>query len=164
MKKLTILLGCLALLTLSSCDNKKENSPLMVKSERATADMSQVKAEIQAIENKWADALNKKDVDAQMALYTEDAFSMQDGAPTLKGKAAIRAQAEKDMTNPKRYASISFTTQAVYGTPEEVTEVGTSSEKDANGNETATGKYMCVYKKIDGNYKCVAEIYNKDAK
>jgi ketosteroid isomerase-like protein len=164
MKKTIILLSCLALFILNSCDNNKDDSSVMVKSETATVDMSGVKAEIQSIENEWADALTKRDVNALMALYTDDAISMQDGAPTLNGKAAIRAQEEKDMANPPTYASISFKTQAVYGTPEEVTEVGTSSEKDAAGKETATGKYMVVFRKVDGRYKCVAEIYNKDTK
>ena len=126
--------------------------------------MSQVRTEILAVEKEWADALNKKDVNALMALYADDATSMQDGAPTLTGKAAIQAQLEKDFTAPGRYASISFETKDVYGTPDEVTEVGTSLEKDAAGKQTNTGKYMTVFQKKDGKYKCIREIYNKDLK
>ncbi|MBA2746420.1 MAG: DUF4440 domain-containing protein [Flavisolibacter sp.] len=159
-------MSCLAAcLFLISCDSPAKNDDtVLVKSENVKADMSAVQTEMQALENAWAEALNKKDVNALMAFYTDDAISMQNGGPTLNGKAAIRAQTEKDMASPPRYASISFKTLAVYGTPDEVTEVGTSSEKDANGKETATGKYMVVFRKVDGSYKCVSEIYNKDTK
>lgn len=161
MRKSKTLSGCLALfILLGSCGN----DAAMVKSETTKSDMAQVRTAIQEIENQWADALNKKDIDALMALYADDAASLQDGAPTLRGKAAIQAQQEKDFAAPPKYASISFQTQDVYGTPDEVTEVGTSSMKDAAGKETGTGKYMAVFRKIDGRYKCIREIYNSDSK
>ncbi len=167
MKKTIILTSCLALIfSLNSCDGPKNDdaSSVMTTTETSKNDMTQVRADISAVEKEWADALNKKDINALMALYAEDATSMQDGAPTLSGKAAIQAQQEKDFAAPARYASISFETQDVYGTPDEVTEVGTSSEKDAAGIVTGTGKYMAVYQKKDGKYKCIREIYNKDSK
>jgi ketosteroid isomerase-like protein len=164
MKKTTILLSCVIVLLLISCDSKENDASPMVKSATANADMSAVKAEIQEIEDQWAAAMTKRDIVALMAIYADNAVSMQDGAPTLKGKAAIRSQMEKQLAEPPRYASISFKTLAVYGSEGEVTEAGTSSEKDASGKETATGKYMCVYRIIEGQYKCIAEIYNKDLK
>jgi ketosteroid isomerase-like protein len=166
MKQKTILLSFVAIsMLVCACDGPSRNENVKtVKSEVVKADMTMVQTDIQAIENQWADAMNNKDIDALMALYADDAKSMQDGAPTLNGKAAIRAQQEKDFAAPQRYASISFKTLDVYGTPDEVTEVGSSSEKDASGKEIGTGKYMVVFKKIDGDYKCVREIYNKDYK
>jgi ketosteroid isomerase-like protein len=167
MKKTTILLYCLALfITMSSCEApvKKDDATTLVKSETAKTDMSQVRSEIQTIENEWADALNKKDINALMSLYSDDAISMQDRAPSLKGKAAIQAQQEKDFAAPSRFASISFQTLDLYGTAEDVTEVGTSEEKDVAGKVTGTGKYIAVFQKKDGKYKCVREIYNRDTK
>ena len=168
MKRTFILTSCLAFIVLfSACDGPAktdEASAVTATSETTKNDMSQVRAEISAIEKEWADALNKKDINALMALYADDATSMQDGAPTLTGKAAIQAQQEKDFTAPDRYASISFETKDVYGTPDEVTEVGTSLMKDAAGKEIGTGKYVAVYQKKDGKYKCIREIYNKDSK
>lgn len=162
MKKTTIFLCWLTLVILASCDNKKDDSSVNVKSE-TTTDMSSVKTEIQEIENKWADALTKKDINALMALYADDAKRMQDGAPTLNGKAAIKAQQEKEFAKPDRFASISFQTEDVFGSGDEVTEVGTSAEKDAAG-KVSTGKYIAVFKKVDGKYLCIREIYNMDSK
>ena len=166
MKK-TKLLACVAFsLAITACNEpaKTDNDSDMVKSESVVTDMSQVRAAIEKIENDWAAALNKKDIDALMALYADDAITMQNDAPSLKGKAAIREQQQKDFTAPSTYASISFQTQDVYGTADEVTEVGTSSEKDATGNVIRTGKYMAVFQKQNGNYLCIREIYNRDAK
>jgi uncharacterized protein (TIGR02246 family) len=167
MRKTTLLAFCLAIFTaFSSCEGntKTDDSDSLVKPGSAEADMNQVRTEIQKIENEWADALNKKDINALMALYSDDAVSMQDGGPSLKGKPAIRAQQEKDFAAPSRYVSISFQTQDVFGTADEVTEVGTSEEKDAAGKVTGTGKYVAVFKKKDGKYLCVREIYNRDSK
>src|SRR5688572_2077420 len=166
MKK-TKLLTCLAFsLAITACNEaaKTDDTSAMAKSESVSTDMSQVRTAIEKIENDWAAALTKKDIDALMALYADDAITMQNDAPSLKGKAAIREQQQKDFTAPARYASISFQTQDVYGTADEVTEVGTSTEKDATGNVIRTGKYMAVFQKRNGNYLCIREIYNRDAK
>lgn len=162
-----IILACLTFaIALSSCNETKDTddaSP-MVKSEAVAADMGQVRAVIQKIEDDWAAALNKKDMAALMSLYADDAISMQNDGPVLKGKAAIQSQQDKDFAAPPKYASISFQTQDVYGTAEEVTEVGTSEEKDVAGKVIGTGKYMAIFQKRDGNYLCIREIYNRDAK
>lgn len=167
MIKTTILTSCFAVfILLSGCNDsakKDDASSEMNKTETTKNDMSQVRADIQAIENQWADALNKKDINALIGLYADDATSMQDGGPTLRGKAAIHEQQEKDFARPDRYASISFQTEDVFGSAVEVTEVGTSTEKDAAG-KVSTGKYMAVFKKVDGKYLCIREIYNKDSK
>ena len=165
--KRTTLLACAAFfMAASSCNEpaKTETTPTIVKSETVAPDMSQVRAAIEKIEEDWAAALNKKDLDALMALYADDAISMQNDGPSLKGKAAIREQQEKDFAAPPRYASISFQTQDIYGSADEITEVGTSEEKDAAGKITRTGKYMAIYQKRDGKYLCIREIYNRDAK
>ncbi len=165
MKKTTLLASCFALLlSFTACEGpaeKKEAEPVV---KAAAVDMTKVRSEIQAIENDWAAAMMKKDVNALMALYTDDAQSLQDGGPTLNGQAAIKAHQEASFAKPPSYASISFQTQDVYGSPDEVTEVGTSTEKDAAGKVTATGKYVAVFKKVGGSYKCVREIYNRDSK
>lgn len=167
MKK-TIVLTCglAILLTIYSCKQPatSDDSITRKESDTASVDMKQVRDEIQVIENEWSDAMNKKDIQVLMALYADDAISMPNGAPSLRGKATIQAQHEKDFAAPPRYASISFQTQDVFGTPEEVTEVGTSQEKDASGKVTGTGKYMAVFQKKDGQYKCLREIFNRDSK
>lgn len=175
MKKTIILSICaFSVLILVSCnDAVKQEAPAAVTTaepvkpvvvESAKPDMAQIRSEIVVIENAWADATNKKDVNALMALYADDAQSMQDGAPTLVGKAAIQKQTEKDFAGERKFASIAFETTDVYAQGDFVTETGKTFYKDAAGKVTGSGKYMVVYEKKNGKYLCVREIYNKDNK
>jgi uncharacterized protein (TIGR02246 family) len=153
----------LTLVTFSSC---KQETPVAEAAPVAepAVDMAAVKAEIQAIENQWADAINKKDLAGLMAMYADDAISMPDGAPTLNGKVAIQKEQEKQFAEPKGNVTISFQTLDVFGDGDIVTEYGTSTEKDDKGNTVTTGKYVATFKKTDGKYLCIREIYNSDKK
>lgn len=126
------------------------------------ADMAQVKSEIQTIENAWAAALNERDVDALMALYADDAQSLPSNAPVLDGKAAIKAAQEAAFKTTPAGRTYSFETLSVVGTSDIVTETGLSTYKDAEGNITGTGKYIAVFEKQNGQYRCIREVYNND--
>ena len=131
--------------------------------EPSKVDMEAVKAEIQAVETAWATAQNAKDINALMALYADEAISMTDGAPSLNGKAAIQAYQEAEFTKIPEGQTSEYTVQDVYGDGEIVTEVGTGVTKDASGSVVRTGKYVAIWKKMDGKYVCIREIYNSDA-
>ena len=88
-----------ASLFLSSCKQATESTASA--DEAPKTDMNKVKAEIQALETAWSTAQNAKDINALMAMYADDAVSMPDGAPTLRGKAAIQAQQEADFAKAK---------------------------------------------------------------
>lgn len=152
-------------LFLISC--KQETPPAesaAAPAKEATLDMAAVKAEIQALENQWADAMNKRDLAGLMAMYADDAVSMPDGAPTLTGKAAIQERQAKHFADAKENMSISFQTLDVYGDGDVVTEYGTSTVTDKDGKVVETGKYAATFKKMDGKYVCIREIYNDDTK
>ncbi len=126
-------------------------------------DMAQVKADIQSLEAAWATAQNAKDINALMAMYADDAISMTDGAPSLSGKTAIQAYQEAEFAKAPAGLTSAYTVQDVYGDGETVTEVGTGVTKDASGAVVRTGKYVAIWKKMDGKYLCIREIYNNDA-
>lgn len=145
-------LSAACLLALTACQQAAETP----------ADMAQIKTEIQALEDAWAAALNAQDLDALMAMYTDDAVSLPDNAPILVGKAAIRKQQEQDFASTPAGRAYSFEALDVYGNGNTVTETGKSTYKDAAGKVTGTGKYMCVWEKQGDKYLCVREIYNSD--
>jgi len=159
-----------ALMFVSCKDAEKKDTPeaaavsATAPAEPAKPDMAKIKADIQAVENTWADLQTKKDLAGLMALYADDATSMQDGGPALVGKADIQKQQEADFAGPRKYASIAFETADVYGDGDYVTEVGKTIYKDAAGKSIGSGKYMVVFVKKDGKYLCLREIYNRDSK
>lgn len=150
-----------AFLMIGSCKPAADNN--VAPAETPKVDMEAVKAEIQAVETAWATAQNAKDINALMALYADDAISMADGAPSLNGKAAIQAYQEAEFAKATAGLTSAYTVQDVYGDGETVTEVGTGVTKDASGAVVRTGKYVAIWKKMDGKYLCIREIYNGDA-
>ncbi len=147
-------------LMLASCKPAPDSNAATA--EAPKMDMAQVKAEIQAIETAWATAQNAKDINALMAMYADDAISMTDGAPSLNGKAAIQAYQEAEFAKAPAGLNSAYTVQDVYGEGETVTEVGSGVTKDASGAVVRTGKYVAIWKKMDGKYVCIREIYNSD--
>lgn len=142
----------LCILLLTACGQAPEQQ----------TDMDQVKSEIQAIENAWAEALNNRDVDALMAMYADDAVILPNNGPMQSGKDAIRKELEREFAMMPAGLNYTFQTADIFGNADLVTEIGTSTMKDAGGNVTGTGKYTCVFEKQDGKYLVVREIYNND--
>lgn len=150
-----------ASLFLSSCKPATETTTTT--DEAPKTDMAKVKAEIQALETAWSTAQNAKDINALMAMYADDAVSMPEGAPTLRGKAAIQAQLEVDFAKAKEGQTSTYEVQDIFGDDNVVTEIGTSTTKDASGAVVRTGKYVAIWQKSDGKYLCIRELYNSDA-
>jgi uncharacterized protein (TIGR02246 family) len=150
-----------ASLFLSSCKQATESTAST--DEAPKTDMNKVKAEIQALETAWSTAQNAKDINALMAMYADDAVSMPDGAPILRGKAAIQAQQEADFAKAKEGNINTYEVQEIFGDENVVTEIGTGVTKDASGAVVRTGKYVAIWQKSEGKYLCIREIYNSDA-
>jgi uncharacterized protein (TIGR02246 family) len=129
----------------------------------SSSDMTKVKAEIQNLENAWADALNARNLDALMSMYTDDAISMSNSAPMAVGKDAIRSSQQMEFDKTPESLIYSFETLDVYGTGDLVTETGKSTYKNAEGQVVGSGKYMVVWENQNGKYLCKREIYNTDS-
>jgi ketosteroid isomerase-like protein len=127
-------------------------------------DLAQIRTEIQALENEWADALNKKDINKLMTFYADDVVSMPNESPMITGKEAVRKQQEMELANTKNPASFSFETIDVFSEGIQVLELGKTTRKDATGKVASTGKYMALFEKRDGKYVCIREMYNEDQK
>ena len=130
----------------------------------AKPDMEAVKAEIQALESSWAAADNARDANAVAAFYADDALSMSNDKPTLVGKAAILEDIQSGLAEKAVGSTVVYKVQEVFGDENIVTEVGTSTVKDASEKVISTGKYMAVWEKRNGKYICIRDIYNNDAK
>lgn len=127
-------------------------------------DMAAIKTEIQALETAWATADNARDANALVAFYADDAASFSNNAPMLVGKAAIKKDIEMNMAKKAKGSTAVYEVLDVFGSENQVTEVGKSTIKDAAGKVTYTGKYMAIWEKRDGKYMCVRDIFNDDMK
>lgn len=141
-----------AVLIFSSCKQESATS---------SPDLTQIRAEIQAMENTYAAAQNSGDVAAIMPYYANDAVSMTDKAPSASGSAAIMERLKKDLGQNKN--TYQFDVVDVFAGDNLVVETGKTTVKDSTGTVVSTGKYLSVFEKRDSTYVCIRDIYNEDA-
>ncbi len=130
----------------------------------AKPDLAQIKSEIQAMENGYADGLNTKDANAVAVYYADDAISMANNQPAVSGKDALLKMIQADIDGDTLNTTVSFETVDVFAAGDFATETGKGISKDAAGNVVKTSKYMAIFEKRNGKYICIRDIYNEDKK
>jgi uncharacterized protein (TIGR02246 family) len=131
-------------------------------------DNSDLKSQIQSMNDKMASAVKSQDMNTVMDFYADDAVSMPSYQPMLKGKEAIKTQNEKDMKEGSHLSDMKLNTQDVYGSGNLVYEVGTynvtyTSPENSGQTMKDNGKYLTVWEKQnDRQWKIKAEIWNTD--
>jgi uncharacterized protein (TIGR02246 family) len=105
----------------------------------------------------WQDAANRGDVAAMMSIYAEDAVLMPPNAPQLRGRTAIQ-QFWSGMAGAHPQIAINPTT--VWDSCDLATEVGTYDLHIGTTHDT--GKYVITWKRMNGEWKAVADIFNSD--
>ena len=117
------------------------------------------KAEIEAVNAKWAEFFNKGDFAGVASLYTTDATAFPPGSAMVQGGSAIGAMwkgmAEK-VGDPK------LTTLDVKSLgPSAAREIGTFSLKTKGPSpQEVTGKYVVVWEKVGNDWKLASDIWN----
>ena len=131
-------------------------------SNKASPDMSAIKNQIQAKETAFAAAQTAGNVDGVVAFYADDAVTMSDGKLASTGKEAIKKELLAGLDKHGKGSVTTYDVEEVYGSEDQVTEIGKTTVKDATGKVTYTGKYMAVWEKRNGEYICVRDISNSD--
>jgi len=127
-------------------------------------DNHKLKAEIQAVENEWANADNARDVNALAAFYSDDAVSLANNRPMLTGNAAIKKDLEESIAKRPKGVITSYDVLDAFGCANYATEVGKTTRKDSTGKIISTSKYMALWEKRDGKWICIRDIGNDDVK
>jgi ketosteroid isomerase-like protein len=125
-------------------------------------DLDQLRAELQEMENAFADSQNNKNTDGMMAYYSEDAQSLPANEPPIIGRSAILEQIQEDQASDTTGNQVRFEVVDVFADGNLVVETGKSISTDSDGNETY-GKYMSLFERRNGKLVCIRDIYNDDA-
>ena len=126
--------------------------------------MAAIKAEIIVLEKSWDTYFNSGDLNSLLSLYADDAIRLPNNQTIISGKEAIKKEMEIEQTKLKKgYTNTSETTD-VFGDENTVTEVGRTIRKDASGKVKSTGKYITIWKKMNGKFVTAREMWNDDAK
>ena len=123
-------------------------------------------ATLRKLDEEWSKAAGAKDLEKTVSFYTDDALVMPPNIPVLQGKEAARAMWKGMFSVPGFGGGWKATRVEVAksGDLAYVTGRYEISETDASGRAlTDTGNYLEAWKKqADGNWKCVADMFNSE--
>ena len=121
-----------------------------------------LKDEIQAAQDRLADAVAARDPQRAAALYTADARLIPQGAPACNDPAAIAAFFAGAFANG--ISSARFSTDEVEGDDAQATEIGRYELYAVPpGGErvlAAEGRYLVVWRKVDGAWRMHRDMFN----
>lgn len=149
-----VLLGC-AMTLLFACTPKKAETEAVV------IDKEQIKKEIQAKEDAFAEIYNSGEL-KDIGYYAEDATVFYQNKSPLVGKQAVVDFLKSDLTNNSN--KISFTTNEVFPSIDgnQVVEMGSYKVVDSLNTAINTGNYMVLFEKRDGKYVSIREMSASD--
>ena len=160
----SLLLLAVAALLLPACqagdksaNNAQGNAAAPVDS---TADEQAIRGQV----DRWLQLVKAKDAAAIAALYAEDGAVMPPSAPIGKGRTAIQQTWASMMQTPGFDLTFVPDQIIVSSSGDMALDRGTYKLAVApNGKpQTDTGKYVVVWRKIDGEWKAAADIFNSD--
>jgi len=138
-----------------SCNPKTEGSSF------SQAEKEQIKKEIQAKEDEFAEVYNSGEL-KQIGYYADDATTFYQNRPPLIGKEAIVDFLKSDLDSNTNI--ISFKTNEVFPSSDgnQVVEIGYFKLTDSAKYVLNTGNYMVLFEKRNGKYVCVRDMSTSD--
>jgi uncharacterized protein (TIGR02246 family) len=141
----------LCALVLCSCAPKKQ-------------DVAEVRKTIEAMTEKSEKEIMAGVTDTTLSQYTDDAVSMPNNGPLLRGKKAMREYYGRVLSTGVKFTAVNFTTTDVFVNGTMACELGTytmTMQIPGVGETTDTGKYMTLYEQSsDGSWKIRADTWN----
>lgn len=144
------------MITLMFACNTRQEEPAA-----AAIDKEQIKKEIQAKEDEFAETYNGGVV-KNIGYYADDATSFYQNRQPLVGKQAIIDFLKSDdRSNPNK---ISFKTNEVFVSNDgnQVVEIGYFKVVDSTNTPINTGNYMVLFEKRNGKYVSVRDMSASD--
>ena len=145
---LSFLVGC----------NPKNAEPVPV-----VVDKEQIKKEIQAKEDGFAEVYNAREL-RNIGYYADDATSFSQNREPLVGKQAIVDYLKANIDSVPASHKIAFTTNEVFVSSDgnQVVEVGYFKFVDSTNTIVNSGNYMSLFVKKDGKYVCLRDMSVSD--
>ena len=148
-----MVLGCLFIL-ITSCNTNDEKSTSLI-------DYEQIKKEIQARENQFAEIYNSGEL-KKIGYYADDAVTYYQNMAPIRSRAERLEFLKSDLSENTN--KISFTTTEIFASKDgvQVLEIGYYSVVDSTNTAINTGNYMSLFEKRDGQYVCLRDMSTSD--
>ena len=149
-----IVLGFLFLL-MASCNMNVEKSTAVL------IDKEQIKKDIQARENQFAEIYNSGEL-KKIGYYADDAVTFYQNMAPIRSREERLEFLGSDLNSNSN--KISFTTVEIFASKDgdQVIEIGYYSVVDATNTAVSTGNYMSLFEKRDGQYVCLRDMSTSD--
>lgn len=134
-------------------------------SSKPAVDRAAAEAALKEADLAWAAAAAKRDVDATVAFMTDDGVTLSPNVPAAQGKDAIRKEWQgllglKDGTISWAPATVQVAESGEIGYTTGTWKLTWTDEK--LGKVEDHGKYLEVWKNVDGKWKCQWDMYSSD--
>jgi ketosteroid isomerase-like protein len=145
------------LIMISACNTKTTETASVV------VDTAQIKQEIQARENEFAEMYNSGEF-KNIGYYADDAISYSQNRPPLVGKEAIVNYYMEGKNTFNKTNRITFTTNEVfvYNGGVHVVEIGSYTVVDSSNTAINSGNYMVLFEKRNGKYSSIRDMSTSD--
>ena len=152
--KFDFFIQLIALLIITACQSKTKTA-----SNDADA--------IRNIENQWTIALQNKDIDKVMSLYSPESVVMKPNNSIYVGLQSIRTQVESDFADTTMLWNTTSTTIDIIevsasGDMAYARGINQGKMKTLTGIVENSDKWIDIYKKTDGHWKCIVGIWNSN--
>ena len=163
---IAIILAGLVLLT-GGCNQTAQAPSNNVKADTAkpAVNRSAEEADLKATDIAWSAAAATKNADAVAGFMTNDGATLPPNEPTAKGMEAVKKGwagilSLKDVEISWQPTSVQVADSGEIGYTSGTYSLSFTDPKGAKVNDT--GKYLEVWKKADGKWKCHLDMYNSD--
>ena len=136
--------------------------PLAVADAATSFDMKSAWKAIELRAREFENLLRKGDAMALSHMYTEDAEILTGGAPTSSGRAAVAAALQGNVDAGITISQ--FTTTGLWGNKDLLVEQGTGMFASVDGARKSFGRYLLVWKNVDGQWLIFRDTWFPDPK
>lgn len=144
--------------TVSGCAGMQQQA-------KAPVDQAAIGAAIDSLEAGWAVAVAARDTTMLVNFYADDAHVLPPNGPRADDKAAIREVWAGFLSIPGVDLKLAPNTKMVSEAGDMAIDIGSyeMNAKDAKGKPIHdVGKYVTVFKKMNGEWKIVVDTWNSD--
>ena len=127
---------------------------------RAEFDLAKAEREIEQRLRDYENAMASGDAEAFASLYAEDAEIFHHNRPSTIGRENVKGTFEGWMRDSVTEAK--FQTTGLWGNEDALVEQGTGYFAHMTGKWKVTGKYMLVWRKIDGEWQIFRDTWFSD--
>jgi ketosteroid isomerase-like protein len=139
--------------------------PAKAENQKPAVNKAEEEAALRAADTAWSEAAGKKDAAAVAAFMTDDGMQLPPNAPVAKGPEALK----KEWTTLLGMKDIELKWTPTIVQVADSGELGYTSgtytlafTDPKAGKVSDEGKYVEVWKKIDGKWKCYLDMYSSD--